>query len=118
MRQHGAEQREVKTSNRSDKVGIDGGKKIKGIKRHAVVDTDGRMLYVKVHEANLHDTTAGGEVVKETLKKYPTIQTICGDAGYALTLTSSIPYSALLRKSWQNCKLRYWDTQKKYGNTE
>jgi len=36
-----------------------GGKKIKGRKRHIVTDTAGRMLYIKVHEANTHDTVAG-----------------------------------------------------------
>ena len=46
-------------------------KKIKGRKRHIVVDTDGNLLHVKVHEANIHDTVGGCKVFEEALAKYP-----------------------------------------------
>ncbi|MGQ5525718.1 transposase, partial [Chitinimonas sp. PSY-7] len=49
----------VKTALTSEEVGIDGGKKIKGRKRHIVVDTLGNLLHVEVHAANRHDTKAG-----------------------------------------------------------
>jgi putative transposase len=49
----------VKTQYASDERGIDGGKKIKGRKRHIITDTLGHLLGVIVHAANLHDTIEG-----------------------------------------------------------
>ena len=40
--------------------GYDGGKKVNGRKCHILVDTEGLLLKVKVHEAGMHDR-AGGE---------------------------------------------------------
>lgn len=57
-------------------------KKIKGRKRHIVTDTQGDLLYVKVHAANIHDTKAGVDVMKSVLKKYPSIRGVSADAGY------------------------------------
>ena len=62
------------------------GKKIKGRKRHIVVDTQGHILHVKVHAANIHDTISGCTVFEETLKKYPSLQGVCVDAGYRKTM--------------------------------
>ena len=41
----------VNTRYASEERGIDGGKKVKGHKRHIVVDILGNLLYVKVHAA-------------------------------------------------------------------
>ena len=49
-------------------------KKIKGRKRHIATDTQGHLLYVKVHAANIHDTTIGGHIFEKTLEKYPTLK--------------------------------------------
>lgn len=59
-----------------------GGKKIKGRKRHIVTDTQGHLLYVKVHAANIHDTTIGGHVFENALEKYPNLKGALFDAGY------------------------------------
>ena len=72
----------VKTVLASEERGIDGGKKIKGRKRHIVVDTMGNLLAVIVHAANIHDTKAGINPAKLAFKKYPTIEKFCGDDGY------------------------------------
>ena len=45
----------AKTTERGDPVGIMGSKKVKGRKRHLLVDTEGLLLKVKVHEVGLHD---------------------------------------------------------------
>jgi len=58
------------------------GKKIKGRKRHIVVDTMGNILSVDVHAANIHDTKAGIVPAREAFEKYPTIDKFCGDDGY------------------------------------
>ena len=63
-----------------------GGKKVKGPKRHIVTDTNGHLLHVKVHAANIHDTVSGCQVFKEALKKYPSLKGVCADAGYRKTM--------------------------------
>jgi len=61
---------------------IDGGKKVKGHKRHIVVDILGNLLYVKVHAANLSDTKSACEVLEGAADKYPSLKAFSGDAGY------------------------------------
>ena len=59
-----------------------GEKKIKGRKRHIIVDVLGNLLHVKVHAANIHDTKASGAVFDSTQKKYPSIKSYSADEGY------------------------------------
>ena len=72
----------AKTVLASEERGIDGGKKIKGRKRHIVVDTQGNLLAVVVHAANIHDTKSGINPARKAFVKYPTIEKFCGDDGY------------------------------------
>jgi transposase len=58
------------------------GKKIKGRKRHMVVDILGFLLAVVIHAANIHDTKAGCLPAAKAFDKYPTIERFCGDEGY------------------------------------
>ena len=60
-------------------------KKIKGRKRHIIVDILGNLLHVKVHAANLHDTKAASDIFDKTSRKYPSIKAYCADAGYCGT---------------------------------
>jgi len=59
----------VKTCSASEERGFDGGKKIKGRKRHIVVDTMGNLIQVIVHAANVHDTKGGCDVLKAAAEK-------------------------------------------------
>jgi transposase len=45
----------VKTTGVGGERGYDGGKKVKGRKRHLLVDTEGLVLKAKVHVANIVD---------------------------------------------------------------
>jgi putative transposase len=45
----------VKTTGVGGERGYDGGKKVKGRKRHLLVDTEGLVLKAKVHVANMVD---------------------------------------------------------------
>ncbi len=65
-------------------------KKIKGRKRHIVVDTQGHLLHINVHAANIHDTIAGCSVFVEALKKYPSLKGVCADAGYRKTMKNFV----------------------------
>ena len=77
----------VKTTSASEERGIDGGKKNK---RHITTDTQGHILHIKVHAANIHDTKGGCLVFKETIDKYPSIQGVCADAGYRKTMVEFV----------------------------
>jgi len=80
----------VKTTSKSEQKGFDGGKKIKGRKRHILFDTIGNLLGVIVHAANIHDTKAGIMVVDKSLQIYPTIKAISADAGYRKTFEQDV----------------------------
>ena len=73
----------------SEERGFDGGKKVKGRKRHVVSDTMGNLLAVKVHAANIHDTVAGEIVFKAAYSKYPSIKGCGADAGYRKTFVTA-----------------------------
>ena len=66
------------------------GKKIKGRKRHIVVDTMENLLAISVHAANIHDTKSGINPAKKAYEKYPTLQRFCGDDGYRKSFEKAI----------------------------
>lgn len=64
-------------------IGYDGGKKVKGKKRHIVVDTLGLLLTVVVHAANIHDSVGAKQTLEALKDKYLSgIKTIFADSGY------------------------------------
>lgn len=65
-------------------------KKIKGRKRHIVVDAMGNLLSVKVHAANIHDTKSGIWAAELAMANYPEIQKFCADAGYSGTFVDTM----------------------------
>ena len=64
--------------------GFDGGKRIKGRKRHVIVDSLGLLVDVEVTKANLHDTKGAVKVLQKYKKraKQPRVKRIIGDKGY------------------------------------
>lgn len=50
----------VNTTEAGGPRGYDAGKKVKGRKRHALVDTDGRALILEPHAASIQDRDGGG----------------------------------------------------------
>jgi putative transposase len=73
----------VKTTEMGGDVGYDGGKKIKGRKRHILVDTMGLLLVVAVTAGNLDDGTHASTVLgKLTEEKFPRLKKIYGDNKY------------------------------------
>jgi len=66
-----------------DPQGFDAGKKIKGRKRHILVDTLGLLLSVAVHPANVQDRDGVTLVLdRRTRRLFPFIELIYGDGGY------------------------------------
>ena len=65
--------------------GIDGNKKIKGLKRHMIVDSLGLVIDVVVHAANIYDSKGATQVLEKLSgSKYdePNLKQIFADAGY------------------------------------
>jgi len=77
--------------------GYDGGKKVKGRKRHIVTDTTGNLLEVVVHAANIHDTKSAHFVLSKVKEKYETIKAFSGDAGYRKTAVEYVENTLGLR---------------------
>ncbi len=88
----------TKGTNCTKDIGFDGNKKVKGRKKQIVVDSQGFLLHAKCHKANIHDTKMGSEVLTETVKKYPSINTIIADQGY-LGTTKNFVQKNLKKKS-------------------
>jgi putative transposase len=76
-----------KTTESGGERGYDAGKKVSGRKRQIIVDTQGNMLEVVVHAANLSDT-AGARLLIEKLPLLirQTLQRIWVDSGYKESL--------------------------------
>jgi len=72
----------AKTTEQGGERGYDAGKKIKGRKRHIVVDTMGLLLDVVVHSAGIQDRDGAKLVLEKVLKKFPFLELIWADGGY------------------------------------
>ena len=73
----------VKTTEEGVERGYDAGKKIKGRKRHILVDTLGLLLFVLVLKADIQDRD-GAKLLFEKIKvRFPCLKLIWADGGYA-----------------------------------
>jgi len=72
----------VKTTESGGTRGYDAGKKIKGRKRHALVDTDGRALKLQAHAADIQDRDGAGPLLRASRPRWPFVQLAYADAGY------------------------------------
>jgi putative transposase len=61
----------VKTTESGGPRGFDAGKKVKGRKRHAMVDTDGRALVLQVHPASVQDRDGAVPLLQASRGNYP-----------------------------------------------
>jgi len=62
--------------------GYDGGKKVKGRKRHLLVDTEGFVLKAKVHSAKVMDYEGIKTLLREADRIFPRLRHLWLDAGY------------------------------------
>jgi putative transposase len=62
--------------------GYDGGKKVRGRKRHLLVDTEGLVLRVKVHSAKVPDQDGIKLLLKSARERLPRLLHLWVDAGY------------------------------------
>jgi putative transposase len=63
-------------------VGYDPGKKLKGRKLHALVDTEGLPLRVVVHSAGIQDRDGAALVLDKIRGRFPWLELVWADGGY------------------------------------
>ena len=74
----------------SEDKGFDAGKKIKGIKRHIIVDTLWLVLAVVIQGASVQDRDGAVDVVKKMLEGWKKVIKIFADGGYRGELIKTI----------------------------
>jgi putative transposase len=70
--------------------GFDGGKNVKGRKRHLVTDSGGLLLSAVSHTAKTHDSKAGLAVIETLKHRFPRLVKIFADAGYRGELVENV----------------------------
>lgn len=73
----------VKTTESGGPRGYDAGKKTKGRKRHIVTDTDGNLLALVTHTADIQDRDGAPGVIMQACESFPTLTHLFADGGYA-----------------------------------
>src|SRR5260370_39213968 len=72
----------VKPTERGGPRGFDGHKRVKGRKRHLLVDTLGMVVARRVEAANVSDRRVGARLLAGLKFGFPSIRTVMADAGY------------------------------------
>jgi len=81
----------AKTSEEGEKErGYDAGKKVKGRKRHLVVDALGLLLALHVTSASVQDRDAAPAIVQEAKRYFPSLQVVFMDGAYRGEAKTSI----------------------------
>ena len=73
----------VKTTEAGGPRGYDAGKRVKGRKRHIVVDTGGLLVGAQVHPANIQDRDGAPDLLASIRHLYPRLRHVFADGGYA-----------------------------------
>jgi transposase len=72
----------VPTTESGGPRGVDAGKRIKGRKRHIVTDTEGFLLALRVHEANIQDPHGAVPLLRSLRQAFPKLRHIFADRVY------------------------------------
>ena len=70
----------AKTTEAGGVRGYDAGKKVLGRKRHAMVDTDGRLLLAQIHPADVQDRDGAVPLLKVSRRSFPFVELAFADA--------------------------------------
>jgi putative transposase len=98
----------VRTTEQGGERGFDGGKLIKGRKRHILVDTLGLLLLVVVHSAGLQDRD-GAKLVLEKIKgRFSRLKLIWADAAMEASLSVGSKSNCASRLRLSNEAMRWW----------
>ncbi|WP_293108796.1 IS5 family transposase [Moorena sp. SIO3I6] len=78
-----ADSQSVETTEKRGVYGYDGGKKVKGRKRHLVVDSQGLMIGVLVTEGNAPERLGAATVISENSEELSQTEIVWVDGGYS-----------------------------------
>jgi len=74
----------------SESKGLDAAKRVKGIKRHIIVDTLGLILAVVIQSAAVQHRNGAVEVIEKLLESWKRIVKLFADGGYSGTLADKV----------------------------
>ncbi len=72
----------IATTESGGPRGFDAGKRVHGRKRHIVTDTNGLLLAVRVHEANIQDVHGAVALLEQLRVKFPKLRHVFADRVY------------------------------------
>ena len=72
----------VKTTESGGPRGYDAGKKTKGRKRHIITDTDGNLVHVLIHTADIQDRDGAPDLLASIRYSFPWLRHVFADGGY------------------------------------
>ena len=87
----------TRSSPQGGDSGVDAGKKVKGRKRHMVVDTLGLLLAVAGTAASVQDRDGAKEVVEQACRKAPTLERLYTDGAYGGKCAQAIEHAQGIR---------------------
>jgi transposase len=73
----------AKTTEGGGPRGSDAGKKVNGRKRHIITDTEGHLVGLQVHPADIQDRDGAVGVIASIRRLYPWLRHLFADGGYA-----------------------------------
>lgn len=73
----------AKSAEGGEAIGYDAGKRVRGRKRHLLVDTNGLLLRGVVHSASVQDRAGAKLVLTGVHEQFPQLQLVWVDGGYA-----------------------------------
>ncbi len=87
--------------------GFDAGKKVKGRKRHIIVDTLGLLLAVVIQSASVQDRDGADEVIERMKRCWRCVNKIFADGGYRGKLTKRLKrvFAIEVQIIKRNCRL-------------
>ncbi|UKD52229.1 IS5 family transposase [Amycolatopsis sp. FU40] len=72
----------VKTSEGGERIGYDAGKRVRGSKRHVLVDTLGLILGMAVTSASVQDRPGARRILTGIRRAFPLLELVWADGGY------------------------------------
>ncbi len=72
---------QTSASDQADAVGYDAGKKVKGRKIHALVDTLGLPIRLVVHSAAMQDRDGAALLLDKVRRRFPWLECVFADGG-------------------------------------
>ena len=87
----------TRISRQGGESGFDAGKKVKGRKRHLVVDTMGLIIAVSVTAASVQDRDAAATVVTQACSKGPRLERLYTDGAYGGKCAQAIEQAQHIR---------------------